>query len=103
MKEEDWQHGYAKSFGVFINGRQMCSRSSFGRQLIDDNFYIIFNAHHGYINYKLPSEEYAKSWTLILDTSKDKVITDGDEDKIYLADETITVHDYSILLLHHAY
>ena len=102
MKEEDWQHDYAKSFGVFINGRGMRSRTSFGVRVIDDSFYIIFNAYHGYIDYKLPSEEYAKNWTLILDTSKDKVITEGDEGKIYLAGETITVHDYSILLLHHA-
>jgi glycogen operon protein len=103
MTEEDWQHGYAKSFGVFINGREMCSRSCFGRQFIDDNFFIIFNAYQGYINYKLPSEEYAENWTLILDTSKDKVITDGDGEKIYLAGDTIIVHDKSILLLHHAY
>ncbi len=102
MREEDWQHDYAKSFGVFINGREMCSRSSFGRQFIDDSFYVIFNAYHGYINYKLPSEGYAKDWTLILDTSKDKVITEDYEGKIYLAGDTIIVHDYSILLLHHA-
>jgi isoamylase len=103
MKEEDWQHTYAKSFGIFINGHGMCSRSSFGRQFIDDSFYIIFNAYHGYINYKLPSEEYAKNWKLVLDTSKDKVATEGDEGEIYLAGDTIIVHDYSILLLRHAY
>jgi hypothetical protein len=49
----------------------------------------------------LPPEEYAKDWTLILDTSKDEVITEGDEGKVYSAGETITVHDCSILLLHH--
>ena len=102
MEEEDWQHDYAKSFGVFLNGREMCSRSSFGRQYVDDNFYIIFNAHYGYIHYRLPSENYAKNWTLILDTTKDKIITEGDEGRIYLAGETIIVHAYSILLLHHS-
>jgi len=101
MKEEDWQHDYAKSFGVFINGRGMRARTSLGERVTDDSFYIIFNAYHRYINHKLPSEEYAKDWTLILDTSKDKVIIEGDEGRIYLAGETITVHDYSILLLHH--
>ncbi len=103
MRGEDWQHNYAKSFGVFVNGRGMCSRASFGRHFIDDSFYIIFNAYHGCLNYKLPSEEYAKDWTLILDTSSDKAIAEADEEKIYLPGDTIMVHDYSILLLHHAY
>ena len=44
-----------------------------------------------------------EDWTLMLDTSKDKILTAGDEEeRKYQADETITVHDYSILLLHHA-
>ena len=103
MKEEDWQHDYAKSFSVFINGRGMHARTTVGERVTDDSFYIIFNAYHGCIDYKLPSEEYAKDWRLILDTSKDEVITKGDEGKIYLAGDTIMVHDYSILLLHHAY
>jgi glycogen operon protein len=101
MKEEDWQHDYAKSFGVFINGRGMRARTSLGVRVTDDSFYIIFNSYHGYIDYKLPPEEYAKDWTLILDTSKDEVITEGDEGKLYSAGEMITVHDCSILLLHH--
>jgi isoamylase len=101
MKEEDWQHDYAKSFGVFINGRGMRARTTLGVRVTDDNFYIIFNAYHGCIDYKLPSEQYAKDWKLILDTSKDKVITEGDEENTYLAGETITVHDNSILLLHY--
>jgi isoamylase len=102
MTERDWQHDYAKSFAVFINGRDVCSRSSFGRQVTDDSFYLIFNAYYGYLNYKLPSEEYAKDWTLILDTSKEKVLAENREGKKYLAGDTITVHDYSILLLRHA-
>ena len=101
MQEEDWQHDYAKSFGVFINGRGMRFRTLLGERVTDDSFYIIFNAYHGYIDYKLPSEEYAKDWKLILDTSTDKVNTEGDEGKTYLAGETITVHDNSILLLQH--
>lgn len=101
MQDEDWQHDYAKSFGVFINGRGMQARTIYGVRVTDDSFYIIFNAYSGYIDYKLPGEEYAKDWTLIIDTSKDQVITEGDEGRIYLAGETITVHDNSILLLHH--
>jgi isoamylase len=100
MQEEDWQHGHAKSFGVFINGRGMRNRTSLGTRVTDDSFYIIFNAYNGCIDYKLPGEDYAKDWTLILDTSVDDVIIEDNEERIYPADATITVHDNSILLLH---
>ncbi|CAF1613897.1 unnamed protein product [Adineta ricciae] len=73
MKAEDWQQDYAKSFGVFMNGRGICSRTTFGRQRVDNSFYIIFNAYYGYINYKLPGEEYAKNWMLILDTIRQRI------------------------------
>jgi glycogen operon protein len=101
MEEHDWQHDYAKSFAVFISGRGTHSRTSLGLRIIDDSFYIIFNAYHGYINYKLPSKNYAKDWTKILDTNKDKIIIQGDEGRKYQAEDIITVHGYSIVLLHH--
>ena len=101
MEEHDWQHDYAKSFAVFINGRGVHSRTRSGLRVIDDSFYIIFNAYHDYINYKLPSDSYAKDWTKILDTNKDKLILDGDDGRKYQANEILTVHGYSIVLLHH--
>ena len=101
MKEEDWQRDYAKSFAVFINGRGMRSRTAQGVRVTDDSFYIIFNAYHGFIDYKLPRMEYAPSWTKILDTSNDQLMIIGDQGKIYQPEDTITVHDNSILLLHH--
>ena len=101
MQEEDWQHDYAKSFGVFINGRGMRTRTALGIRVTDDSFYIIFNAYNGYIDYKLPGPEYAKDWKLILDTSKDDIMTKSGEAKTFLAGDTVTVHDTSILLLQH--
>lgn len=102
MHDEDWQRDHDKSFGVFINGRGMRSRTALGARVTDDSFYVIFNAYHGYIDYKLPGEEYAKSWRKILDTSKNLLILEDNEGEIYNAGDTITVHDNSVLLLRHA-
>ncbi len=101
MQEEDWQREYVKSFAVFINGRGMRSRTSLGVRVLDDSFYIIFNTYNGCIDYKLPSKEYAEDWTNILDTSKDKVIIEGDEGENFQAGDTITAHGNSLLLLRH--
>ena len=101
MKEEDWQHDYAKSFAVFINGRGMRSRTNVGERVTDDSFFLIFNAYHGCIDYKLPGVEYAEDWTKILDTSDGQPISQGEKGRVYQAGETITVQDNSILLLQH--
>jgi isoamylase len=102
MLDEDWQVDHAKSFAVFINGRGMRSRTSVGVRVVDDSFYIIFNAYSGCIDYKLPSEQYGTDWTKILDTSQNSILTVGDQGEKYIADDTITVHDNSILVLRHA-
>src|SRR5688500_9219890 len=45
MTDEIWNHDYAKSLAVFLNGRGIRSRGPKGEVLTDDSFYIIFNAH----------------------------------------------------------
>jgi isoamylase len=65
MSEENWNHDYAKSLAVYLNGNgssQQTSKST-------TRFYIIFNAHHEPLSYKFPPEKYAPKWTLLLDTN----------------------------------
>ncbi len=69
MTDSHWQHDFAKSLGVFLNGKRIHSRDSKGRQALDDSFYIIFNAHHEPLEFRLPPVDYAKSWYVVLDTS----------------------------------
>ena len=46
MSDEDWAAGFAKSLGVFLNGKAIPSRGPRGERIVDDSFYVIFNAHH---------------------------------------------------------
>src|SRR5690606_419082 len=46
LSEADWQTGFAKALGVFLNGEGIPSRDQWGRRIVDDSFYAIFNAHH---------------------------------------------------------
>ena len=46
MSEEDWQAGFAKSLGVFLNGRGIPTPNERGEQVVDDSFYVMFNASH---------------------------------------------------------
>jgi isoamylase len=97
LSEEHWTNDYAKSLAVFINGRALRTRNEVGEALIDDGFYVIFNAHWEPVEYKLPDALYAKSWTKIIDTTVDEVV----DTEVYNAQDTITVSGRSIVLLHH--
>jgi isoamylase len=69
MTDEHWTQDFAKSLGVYLNGRGIRSVGPKGEQIIDDNFYIIFNAHHEPLIFMLPSRRYGDHWYKILDTN----------------------------------
>ena len=96
MTEENWNSDFARSIGVFINGRGLHFVNHKGEPVIDDNFYLIFNAHYEPLNYKLPGKIYSKQWVKILDTSDDKAT-----EKVFNEEENICVQGRSVVLLKH--
>jgi glycogen operon protein len=98
MTEEHWTYDFAKSLAVFLNGRGIHFPGPKGEKIIDDNFYIIFNAHHESLKYKLPDVKYGKDWLKVLDTSKETL--NGDDTR-YPALSLIQVPARSVLLLQH--
>lgn len=97
LNDEHWNNDFAKSLAIFMNGKALRSRDNKGALMIDDNFYIIFNAHYESLDYKLPSEQYAKNWRVLLDTAKDSI----EETEQFNPGDTINVSARSIVLLHH--
>lgn len=69
MTEEHWTNDFAKSLGVYLNGLGIHWQGPKGERIVDDSFYVIFNAHHEPVEYQLPVEKYGKEWKKILDTS----------------------------------
>jgi glycogen operon protein len=68
MDDEDWRAGHAKSLGVFLNGEQMDSTDPRGDPVVDDSFYILFNAHQERLDFRIPGEEWGKRWVKVLET-----------------------------------
>jgi isoamylase len=68
MGDNHWQHDFAKSLGVYLNGRGIHTVDSKGNQVVDDSFYIVFNAHHEQLDFKLPANKYGKHWVKVFDT-----------------------------------
>jgi glycogen operon protein len=98
MTEENWTNDFAKSLALYLNGRALRSIGSNGEMILDDNFYLIFNAYHGPIEYKLPVERYGGNWVKILDTAQDLMLDESIPDS-EAAEETIQVEGYSVVVL----
>jgi glycogen operon protein len=42
MQDEHWDHNYARSLAIFLNGEGIRSRGKKGEKIKDDSFYIMF-------------------------------------------------------------
>ncbi len=68
MSEEDWNVGFAKSLGVFLNGEAIPTPNERGEPIVDDTFYVMFNAHHEPLPFTLPDQRWGDAWCVVLDT-----------------------------------
>jgi glycogen operon protein len=69
MTPDDWQTGFAKSLGVFLNGDALPDPDRYGRRVTDDSFLLLFNAHHGEVPFLLPGRKWGQLWLTDLDTA----------------------------------
>ncbi len=69
MEEEHWGEDYAKSLGVFLNGETIPNPNPKGEPVTDDSFYVIFNAHHEPLDFRLPRASWGECWAKELDTA----------------------------------
>jgi isoamylase len=70
MSDQDWQAGFAKTLGVFLNGDAIRTMDEHGRHIRDDSFYVMFNAHSEPVEFVLPESKWGEQWTLALDTAE---------------------------------
>ncbi|MDQ3931402.1 MAG: glycogen debranching protein GlgX, partial [Actinomycetota bacterium] len=69
MRDEDWEVGSAKSLGVFLNGQGIPTPGSRGERIIDDDFYVVFNASEESLDFTLPDVLDERVWAKLLDTT----------------------------------
>ena len=70
MSEDDWNVGFAKSMGVFLNGRAIPTPNERGERVLDESFYVMFNAHHEPLEFTLPEKRFGERWAVLLDTNQ---------------------------------
>lgn len=93
MSEENWETGFARSLGVYLNGLSLRTTDPEGEKILDDSFYIIFNAHHDDLLFKLPAENYGHEWKVVLNTAS------KEEGQTYTAASNVNAAGRSVILL----
>ncbi|HEY2704333.1 MAG TPA: glycogen debranching protein GlgX [Candidatus Dormibacteraeota bacterium] len=68
MSDEDWDAGFARSVGLFLNGDAIAGADRRGQRVTDDSFLLLFNAHDEAIDWTLPSQ-WGDRWEPVLETS----------------------------------
>jgi glycogen operon protein len=96
MNEENWKQDFAKTLGIFLNGKGIPTPGPKGEQILDDHFFIIFNAYHDAIEFKLPPAKFGRQWTKVLDTGISYFEETGETWK---ASSSIHIEGRSVVLL----
>jgi isoamylase len=97
MSDHDWQAAYARTIGVFLNGKAIPTPDDRGEPIIDDSFYILFNAHYESIEFTLPTGPWGDQWEKVIDTHDP--IPDLRDHRHWRAGERLEVESYSIMVL----
>jgi len=69
MEPEDWDSGFGRAIGVFLNGDGIGGRDARGERITDRHFIVLFNAGDGVVNFTLPIDEYSPVWEIVVDTA----------------------------------
>ncbi len=96
MTEEQWNAGFAKAIGVFLNGEEITTPGPQGQRIIDESFLLFFNAHYELVEFALPLGLEDRNWEVVIDTKEPKFIEPGN---IYTADKSVPVTGRSLVLL----
>ncbi len=97
MSEDDWRSGFARTLGVFLNGKAIPTPDSHGEPIVDDSFYILFNAHYEAMAFTLPTCPWGDRWVKVVDTNHP--VPDLREHRQIKAGEQVRLESHSMIVL----
>jgi glycogen operon protein len=96
MTETEWNQHFVRCIGIYLAGAAIERRDRHGKPVTDNNFMVLFNAHHEEIPFELPQFISEKSWWTVFDTA-----AEGDpfEQRRYQAGSLYPLQGRSLALL----
>ena len=65
---DDWNRDHARTLGMFISGGELAEPGRRGVPAKDDDFLLLFNAHHEPVDFRIPFLD-SGTWQVVFDTS----------------------------------
>ena len=72
MQPEDWDSGFGRAVGVFLNGSGIRERDRRGDKITDKHFIVLFNAGDDDVDFVVPAVEYSPKWEILVDTAGER-------------------------------
>jgi glycogen operon protein len=69
MTSAEWQKDFARCLGMYLSGDALPETDLRGQPIRDDNFLLLFNAHHDQIPFRMPSIGRETAWFAMIDTA----------------------------------
>ncbi len=69
MTNKDWSRGFAKTLGIFLNGKTIPNPNPRSEPTTDDTFFLLVNAHFEPLRFTLPGRKWGARWAAVLDTA----------------------------------
>ncbi|MER5552222.1 glycogen debranching protein GlgX [Streptomyces sp. NPDC002793] len=96
MTEDDW-YAPAATLGLYLSGRDIPGRDARGAQITDDSFLAVLHADHRPCEFLLPGPPWARTYELVLDTSREEQSTAPGT--LHRGGAALTVEGRSVMLL----
>jgi isoamylase len=97
MRKVDWNGGFAKSLQVFLSG-DLRSIDPRGQPVVDDHFYVLFNAHYEPLVFTIPCRKIGHEWKKVFDT---QLVEMSESAPVYLECKPIPLEARSLVVLQH--
>jgi isoamylase len=108
MTEAEWDQDFARCLGVYLSGASIERLDRRGRPVRDDDFLVLFNAHHEPIEFSLPAFHADRAWYVVLDTARNllphldargAILASRESGRVQAADERYALQGRSLAVL----
>ncbi|HYW92290.1 MAG TPA: glycogen debranching protein GlgX [Gammaproteobacteria bacterium] len=93
MDQYDWQEPELRVLGMFLLGDGLEEYDARGRQLVDDNFLLLFNANPRAVPFRIPGAPAVAVWEAVVDTAS------GGPQSLYAAGQRYPLQGRSMAVL----
>ena len=82
---------------MFLNGKAIATPDHRGEPIVDDSFYLLFNAHYEPLTFTLPTGQWGDRWEKVLDTNEP--VPDLRQHQEWKAGEEVSIQAYAMMVL----